>query len=40
MCDKAFNIVKNPKNDGYPSMVHKFVDKKTSARANKKWNHI
>ena len=39
MCDKAFNIVKNPKNDGYqtgfPSMVYKFVDKKTSARANK-----
>ena len=39
MRDKAFNIVKNPKNDryqtGFPSMVHKFVDKKTSAGANK-----
>ena len=33
--DKAFNIAKNPKYDGYQrglaSMVYKFCDKKTSA---------
>ena len=32
LCDKAFNIAKNPKYDGYlrglTSMVHKFFDKK------------
>ena len=32
--DKAFNIAKNPKHDGYqrgvPSMVYKFFDKKSS----------
>ena len=35
LCDKAFNIAKNPKYDGYQrglaSMVYKFFDKKTSA---------
>ena len=34
MCDKAFNIAKNPKYDRYQrglaSMVYKFFDKKTS----------
>ena len=34
LCDKAFNIAKNPKDDGYQlglaSMVFKFFDKKTS----------
>ena len=33
MCDKAFNIAKNRKYEGYQrvlaSMVYKFVDKKT-----------
>ena len=33
-CDKAFNIAKKPKYDGYQlghvSMVYKFFDKKTS----------
>ena len=33
-CDKVFNIVKNPKYDGYQrgltSMVHKFFDKKSA----------
>ena len=38
--EKAFNIAKNPKYDGYPrgfaSMVYKFLDKNTSAlRTNK-----
>ena len=32
LCDKAFNIVKNPKYDGYQcgftSIIHKFFDKK------------
>ena len=35
LCDKAFNIAKNPKYDGYQrglaSMVYKFFDKKASA---------
>ena len=34
LCDKAFNIAKNPKYDGYQrglaSMVYKFFDKKAS----------
>ena len=34
LCDKAFNIPKNPKCDGYQrglaSMVYKFFDKETS----------
>ena len=34
LCDKAFNIAKNSKNDGYhygfASMIDKFFDKKTS----------
>ena len=34
LCNKAFNIAKNPKYDGYQrglaSMVYKFFDKKTS----------
>ena len=34
ICDKAFNIVKNPKYDGYQrglvSMVYKFFDKRFS----------
>ena len=36
--DKAFNIAKNPKYDGYQrglaSMVYKFFDKKTAGNAN------
>ena len=36
--DKAFNIAKNPKYDGYQrglaSMVYKFFDKKTAGSAN------
>ena len=40
LCDKAFNIAKNTKDDGYQrgfaSMIYKFFDKKTSVtRANK-----
>ena len=39
LCDKAFNIAKNPKYDGYQcgltSMVHTFFDKKTSGGAVK-----
>ena len=35
--DKAFNVAKNPKYDGYQrglaSMVYKFFDKKSSGRA-------
>ena len=38
MRDKAFNIAKNPKYDGYQrglaSMVYKFFDKKTAGNAN------
>ena len=37
--DKAFNIAKNPKHDGYKrglaSLVYKFFDKKTAGRAIK-----
>ena len=40
--DKAFNIVKNTKHDGYqrslPSMPFKFFDKKTSGGAVKNEN--
>ena len=40
--DKAFNITKNPKYDGYQgglvSMVYKFLDKKTSGRTVKNKN--
>ena len=36
MCDKAFNIAKNPKYDGYESgfasIVYKISDKKSSDR--------
>ena len=45
MCDKAFNIAKNPKYDGYQceiaSMAYKFFDKKTSASGikNEKMSH-
>ena len=39
MHDKAFNIAKNPKYDGYQSglalIVYKFFDKKTSVRGIK-----
>ena len=42
LCDKAFNIAKNPKYDGYQrglaSMVYKFVDKKTSGSRIKNEN--
>ena len=41
-CDKAFNIAKNPKYDGYQrglaSMAYKFFDKKTSGGTLKKKN--
>ena len=37
LCDKAFNIAKNPKYDGgkkgHPSMVYKFFEKKSAALA-------
>ena len=40
--DKAFNIAKNPKYDGYDrrlaSMVYKFFDKKTSGSGNENEN--
>ena len=42
MCDKAFNIAKNTKYDGYQrslaSMVYKYFDKKTSGGAVKNEN--
>ena len=47
LMDKAFNIAKNPKYDGYqrglPSMVYKFFDKKSSGcglnmHANNEWS--
>ena len=42
MRDKAFNIIKNPKYDGYQrglaSMLFKFFDKKTSDGAVKNEN--
>ena len=42
LCNKAFNIAKNPKYDGYQrglaSMFYKFVDKKTSGGAVKNKN--
>ena len=41
-CNKAFNIAKNPKYDGYQrglgSMVYKFFDKKASGGATKNEN--
>ena len=41
--DKAFNIAKNPKYDGYQSglalIVYKFFDKKTSVRVSK-WEYV
>ena len=42
LCDKAFNIAKDPKNDGYQrdlaSMVYQFFDKKTSGSSTKNKN--
>ena len=42
MCDKEFNIAKNPKYDGYQgvlaSMVYTFFEKKTSGSGIKKEN--
>ena len=42
MRDRTFNIVKNPKHDGYQrglaSMVHKFLDKKRSSSGVKNKN--
>ena len=42
LCDKAFNIAKNPKYDGYQrglaSMLYKFFDKETSGGAVKNEN--
>ena len=42
LCDKAFNIAKNPKYDRYQrglaSMVYKFFDKKTSGSGIKNEN--
>ena len=39
LCDRAFNIAKNPKYDGYQcglvSMVYKFFNKKTSGSSIK-----
>ena len=41
--NKAFNIPKNPKYDGYQRgftpMVYKFFDKWASGGAGKKWNY-
>ena len=50
-CDKAFNIAKDPKCDGYQrgliSMVYKFFNKKTSGTviknekiSNKEWKEL
>ena len=36
--DKAFNIAKDPKYDGFVSMVYKFFDKKTSGSGIKNEN--
>ena len=42
LCDKAFNIAKDPKYDGYQrdlaSMVYQFFDKKTSGSSTKNRN--
>ena len=42
LCDKAFNIAKDPKYDGYQrdlaSMVYQFFDKKTSGSSTKNKN--
>ena len=42
LCNKAFNIARNPKYDGYQcclaSMVYKFFDEKTSGGATKNEN--
>ena len=42
LCDKAFNVAKNPKYDGYQrglaSMVNKYFDKKTSGKGVKNEN--
>ena len=42
LCDKAFNIAKDPKYDGYQrdlaSMVYQFFDKKTSGSSTKSKN--
>ena len=42
LCDKAFNITKDPKYDGYQrdlaSMVYQFFDKKTSGSSTKNKN--
>ena len=39
LCDKAFNIAKNPKYDGYQRglalLIYKFPDKKTALLADK-----
>ena len=39
LCDKIFNIARNPKYDGHQrglaSMVYKFFDKNTSGSGNK-----
>ena len=44
ICDKAFNIAKNPKYDGYQrgfaSMVYKFFNKKNIWWSNQKWNFV
>ena len=43
LCDKAFNIAKDPKYDGYQrgiaSMVYKFFDKKTTGSSIKNENN-
>ena len=42
LCDKAFNIAKDPKYDGYQrdlaSMVYQFFDRKTSGSSTKNKN--
>ena len=42
LCNKAFNIAKDPKHDGYQralaSMVYKFFDKKTPGKGIKNEN--
>ena len=42
LCDKAFNVAKNTKYDGYQrglaSMVNKYFDKKTSGKGVKNEN--
>ena len=43
LCNKAFNVARNPKYDGYQrdlaSIVYKFLIKKNGRWCCEKWNH-